>query len=134
MKKILMLLIVALVPVFAFSACSGEELPMNENDTVSSGDMPDNPQPEEPGLPQDGGGNANLSRGNAFVKQSQLVVMESFPVQVVLEISGDLPTPCNQLTVDVADANEDNEIHVDVYSLIDPAMTCMAVIEPLIRG
>lgn len=75
-------------------------------------------------------GQGKLSPGSAYVSLVDLLVMESYPVQVSLQISGELPTPCNQLTIDIAEPNAENQIHVEVYSLVDPAMTCMAVIEP----
>lgn len=77
-----------------------------------------------------GEGQAALSEGNAFVSSVDIVTMESFPIQVALEIAGELPTPCNQLTVDISSPNDQNQIFVDVYSLVDPAMTCIAMIEP----
>lgn len=119
-----------------------EELPTNDaDDTDDMGEeLPDSQMPEGPivNLPgeipyQDQErepGQGKLSSGNAFVNSADLIVMESFPVQVSIVLVGELPTPCNQLTVDISEPNADNQIQVDVYSLVDPAMTCIAMIEP----
>ena len=56
--------------------------------------------------------------------------MESFPVQIMLSLSGSLPTPCNQLRVVNHPPNDENQIHVDVYSVIDPTQVCVQVLEP----
>lgn len=105
----------------------GGELPdvsMPEGPIVNlPGEVPYQDQEREPGQ-------GKLSQGNAFVNSADVIVMESYPVQVTLALSGELPTPCNQLTVDISEPNADNQIHIDVYSLVDPAMTCIAVIEP----
>ena len=75
-------------------------------------------------------GQANWSEGNAYVNSADMLIMESYPIQVGLYIEGDLPTPCNHLAVDIAAPDAENNIHVRVYSLINPAETCMQVIEP----
>ncbi len=124
-----------------------DEIPANQS-PIGVGDAPDEPVGELPddqmsegpiiNLPgavpfQDqsrGPGQADLVEGNAFVNSADLLTMESFPVQISLSLEGNLPTPCNQLTIDIAEPNADNQIHVKVYSLIDPAMSCIAMIEP----
>jgi hypothetical protein len=56
--------------------------------------------------------------------------MESFPPQFSLALSGELPTPCNQLRVDVMPPDGENKIVVDVYSLVSPDTMCADVIQP----
>lgn len=79
-------------------------------------------------LPQPG--DSNFSRGNVFIENSDVLVMESFPVQIAWVLSGDLPTPCNQLRVVANPPDEGNRIQVEVYSVIDPAETCIQALEP----
>ncbi len=73
---------------------------------------------------------SNLTRGNVFIDHSDLLIMESYPIQVALELQGSLPTPCNQLRVIAKPPDEQNQIKVDVYSVIDPAKACVQVLEP----
>jgi hypothetical protein len=73
----------------------------------------------------------SLKRGNVFIDKSELLVMESGPVQIALLLKGALPTPCNQLRVVASPPDEQNRIQVDVYSVINPTQICIQVLEPL---
>lgn len=75
-------------------------------------------------------GDATLDQGNVFINASEIVQLESFPVQVKLVLSGDLPTPCNHLRVVVSPPDANNEIQVAVYSVIDPETMCTQVLAP----
>jgi hypothetical protein len=90
--------------------------------------MPANEPVENPFAPQPG--DANLSRGNAFVQEASLVIRESYPPQISLNIAGDLPTPCHQLRVQIGKPTPDNKINADVYSVVNPDRICIQVIEP----
>ena len=72
----------------------------------------------------------NLTQGNVFIDRSELLIMESYPIQVALILKGSLPTSCNQLRVIAKPQNEQNRIQVDIYSVIDPAKVCVQVLEP----
>jgi hypothetical protein len=75
---------------------------------------------------------ANLETGMVFLnlEDSGLLLQESFPVQVTLLLSGDLPTPCHQLRVKVSPPDSENRIQVDAYTVVDPDMICTQVIKP----
>jgi hypothetical protein len=73
----------------------------------------------------------NLTQGNVYIDHSELLIMESYPIQVALVLKGSLPTPCNQLRVIARQPDEQNQIQVDVYSVSDPAQACIQVLEPL---
>lgn len=79
-------------------------------------------------LPQRDDG--NLMQGNVFIDSSELLIMESYPIQVMLVLKGSLPTPCNQLRVIAKSPDEQNRIQVKVYSITDPEMVCIQVEEP----
>ena len=79
-------------------------------------------------LPQRDDG--NLTRGNVYVDRSELLIMESYPVQIALVLQGSLPTPCNELRVIAKPPDEQNRIQVDVYSVVDPEQICAQVLEP----
>lgn len=77
-------------------------------------------------------GDKNLTVGNVFldIAPNDIVLMESYPVQVKLSLHGNLPTPCNQLRVKVSQPDAENRIQVEIYSVVDPNMICTQIIEP----
>jgi hypothetical protein len=94
--------------------------PPNSSTPIGTPDMPFAPKPDD----------ANLSRGNVFLNESGLMIRESFPPQISLSLSGDLPTPCHELRVHVQEPDPDNKINVEVYSVVDPDQVCIQVLEP----
>lgn len=74
-------------------------------------------------------GEDTMNRGPATVVQSELVIMESYPLQLRLELSGNLPTPCNHLRAVVHEPDEQNRIEVEVFSLTEPDVVCIQVLE-----
>ncbi len=103
-------------------------VPFNEFDPYDSVvATPSSTQSQSPGItpPQD-----NLVRGPVFLGEIRLMVMESFPVQVSLHIQGEFPTPCHSFSFTIAEPNEKNEIHLEVYSLVGEGETCIQVTQP----
>ena len=47
----------------------------------------------------------------------------------MLELKGNLPTPCHKLRVKVNPPDANQQIQVEVYSLADPAEICIQVLE-----
>jgi hypothetical protein len=89
--------------------------------------MPANESPSNPFMPQPG--DAALTRSVAYIKEASLIIRESFPPQISLRLAGDLPTPCNQVRVEIGPPDPENKIKVDVYSVVDPDQVCVAVLE-----
>jgi hypothetical protein len=83
---------------------------------------------QQPYAPQPG--DEALTRGDVQIDSAEVLVMESFPLQIMLALSGSLPTPCNQLRVVDNPPNDESQIHMDVYSVTDPAQVCIQVLEP----
>ena len=75
-------------------------------------------------------GDDNFTRGNVFIHQMELIIRESYPPQISLNLAGDLPTPCHQLRVDVADPTSENKVNIEAYTLVNPDMMCTQVIKP----
>ena len=97
--------------------------------TVVSPPYPDPMQPyPAPWQPQPA--DQSLQRGEAFVDGMDILVMESFPPQYMLNIQGALPTPCHQLRVEVAPPDSQMRILVSVYSVVDPNAICAQVLAP----
>ncbi len=94
---------------------------------------PATPTPEVPPLrhpwaPQPG--DSSLERGPAYLDSTEMAALMSYPVQFVLVLKGNLPTPCHSLRVAASDPDPDNRIAIEVYSLIDPNQVCVQVLEP----
>jgi hypothetical protein len=70
------------------------------------------------------------TQGPVFVDASQILVLESFPVQLELDLEGNLPTPCHELRWSVEDPDEQGRIMVVVYSVSDPELNCIQVLHP----
>jgi hypothetical protein len=77
-------------------------------------------------------GDAKLMRDQVLLnlEDGSLVVRESLPPQVSVNLNGTLPDPCHQLRVVVAQPNAQREIMLDVYSVYDPNLSCIMVIKP----
>lgn len=75
-------------------------------------------------------GDPALTRAPVFLDSTDLLTMESFPLQFSLNIKGSLPTPCHQLRIANKQSDPQNQIHLDIYSVVDPNMVCAEVLEP----
>ena len=92
----------------------------NKPVTDNSNLQPYSPKPED----------ATLTRGKVFLDSTEILVMESYPVQIMLVLNGSLPTPCNQLRVEANPPDKQNRIQVEAYSVIDPEQMCIQVLDP----
>jgi hypothetical protein len=77
----------------------------------------------EPRPPIDGN-----TDGEVWITTADLRIMESFPIQVALDVSGDKPTPCHEIFWTVEDDGE--VIAIDMISQVASDQTCAQVIEP----
>ena len=82
--------------------------------------MPYAPQPND----------INLSRESIFIDEKGLLIRESYPPQITLGISGNLPTPCHELRAVVSEPDTENKINVEAYTVVDPNMMCTQVLKP----
>ena len=96
------------------------QMPISSNDPTPPVQNSYDPQP----------GDDDLMRGSVYIDSTEILLLESYPVQVKLRIEGDLPTPCHQFRAIVSEPNEQNEFHVEFYSLVDPEVICIQVLEP----
>ncbi len=132
--------LLVVVFVILLAAC-GEPAPAGAPDdpsttSTSSPDQPvddgggdepiDEPGPvgsiPEPRPPIDG----NLD-GEVWVTATDLLILESFPIQVNLEVSGNKPTPCHEIFWTAEDDGE--RIDIDMISQIASDQSCTQVIE-----
>jgi len=73
---------------------------------------------------------AAYARGEAFLNSTDLLTLESFPLQFTLHLTGDLPTPCHILQISVAVPDANNKVLVEVYSVADPNQICAQMTVP----
>ncbi|MCB0118663.1 MAG: hypothetical protein KDD72_06510 [Anaerolineales bacterium] len=72
-----------------------------------------------------------LTRGNVYIDSVELLTLESYPLQFMLSIKGNLPTPCNQLRISAGQPDAtNNRIDVEVYSVANPDRMCTQVLSP----
>jgi len=74
----------------------------------------------------------NLNRGNVFLdfKSSEILVMESAPVQVNVLLKGDLPDPCHELRAIPTTDEAAKRVDLEVYSLVGKGGACITVLQP----
>ncbi|NSW52116.1 MAG: DUF333 domain-containing protein [Anaerolineae bacterium] len=69
--------------------------------------------------------------GGLAIAETEVLIAESFPVQVTLHVSGDMPTPCHQLAVEIRPPDDDNVIMVVLSSWQeDNGLACAQVMTP----
>jgi len=81
--------------------------------------------------PGSSGAYAGMMRGPVFIDETELLLLESFPVQIELVIRGALPTPCASLEWLVEAPDDQGRIQVEAFSLQDPAIDCIQVLKEM---
>ena len=66
-----------------------------------------------------------------MLESYNLNIMESYPVQISLDLSGSLPTPCHELRIEVSQPDQQYQIQIEAYSVLDPELMCTQVIKPI---
>jgi hypothetical protein len=129
-----------LMLMLAVSACApGADSPGDAVPAYPNPSYP-NPSPPSPSYPSPSEPQANdfspkpgddsMMRGAVYLDSVELLTLESFPLQFTLALKGNLPTPCDQLRVEINPPDAGNKVIVDVYSVIDPAVMCIQVLAP----
>lgn len=85
--------------------------------------------PEAPGSVE-GPSEGQTIQGQVYLSEAALLIMESYPVQVAIQLTGDLPTPCHTLGAKIAAPNAENEIHVEIFSEAAADVMCVQVLQP----
>lgn len=115
--------LILVLSIFMLSACAA--LPTSSDQVVQNTPVPITGLP--PLLSTD---DAYLSQGEVYIDSAQILSMESYPLQFNLNLVGNLPTPCHKLHVDVEQPDAQNQIRIQAYSVVDPAMVCAQVLQP----
>jgi len=75
--------------------------------------------------PQSGDESLKRDQVNLDMAASHIVVTASEPAQAKAVLTGTMPDPCHSLRVVVTPADASNTIKLEVYSLVDPKITCV---------
>ena len=78
------------------------------------------PSPDEP-----------VAHDPVYVEHTELVQLESYPVQVRLKVEGQLPDPCHQAVWSVSDPDPEGRIDIDLHSEAPAGLDCIQVVQPL---
>jgi len=126
----------SLMAIFLFAACAPTPQPATEHPHTAATNQPITDSPPQATdapaillfspLPSD----ANLQRDNVFIGASELLIRESYPVQIALSLSGETPTPCHQLRVNVNSPDAENKIFIEAYTVTNPSVNCTQVVKP----
>ena len=81
--------------------------------------------PPPPGAPPSSG----ASRVPLVIENVEVQVMESYPMQIALHVTGYQQDGC-QTPIQVEQRRDGNTVHVRIYRQMDPAAICPAVIVP----
>ena len=65
---------------------------------------------------------------------TEIIVRESYPMQVELIVEGELPSPCHEVRWEVSGPDENYAIHVTIYSEIDVSLKCAQFLESFEEG
>ncbi len=107
--------------ILLFSACAPTETPP-PSPTPTRAPATPVPQPYAP-QPED----SSLKRASVFLESIDLLPVIGAP-EVRLHLSGNLPTPCHALRVEISPPDAANAIAVSVYSVVDPDLMCEDVL------
>jgi len=120
MKKIFAILLVMTILLSACAPSTDEPVSSDSSNPNSTGSNGYAPQDSD----------SSMIRSEAYIDSSGLLILESYPLQFMLNIKGSLPTPCNALRILVNPPDAENKIYVDVYSVINPDQVCVQVLSP----
>lgn len=78
-----------------------------------------------------GQGASEMTQGPVFVDSTELLLLESYPVQVHLHVKGSLPTPCHTPVWSVKGPDEQGRLDVELHSEAPTEPACVEVLQDL---
>lgn len=70
--------------------------------------------------------------GPVYIESAEIIQLESYPVQVMLEVKGQLPDPCHSAAWKVSDPTADGRIDVTLSSQAPIDQACIQVLKPVV--
>jgi hypothetical protein len=128
MKRIFSLLLLFTLTLSACSPSAGDTAVSYPNPSYPNSGEDLSPPASDSFAPKPA--DSGLIRDNAFIESSQLLTLESYPLQFMLNLKVNMPTPCHELRIVVSPPDTENKINVDVYSITDPDIVCVQVLAP----
>lgn len=121
-----------IVVITLLSACTGALVDNtsptpDDSQTPNDNSVPDGVDTRNPLEPVED--EENMSQGEVFIDSSELLILESYPLQIRLLVEGNLPTPCHQLRATMEAPDDQGNIHIKLYSLVDPEAICIQMLE-----
>jgi hypothetical protein len=116
MRKSLLFLVTALVVLAAGLGIAWAAM----SDEPAGGDQTTTTLPAEPGT----------AHGPVYLDSVEVLLLESYPVQVRALVKGSLPTPCHSLDWEVSGPDDAGRITLDLYSTAEDGAVCVQVLEP----
>jgi hypothetical protein len=123
MKRTLFLLLALTL----LTACGAAATPTDSPDTPVDSDTPPNGLPPSY-FPRPG--DKQLQQAEVYDIATELLTMESYPVQFLLVIRGNLPTPCHELRMVFLEHHTEPKVELKVYSVVEPDAICVQVLQP----
>jgi hypothetical protein len=68
-------------------------------------------------------------QSNVSIDSAEILLLESFPVQVQLHLEGNQPTPCHALEWEVSEPDAQGRIDVGIWAGIEPEALCIQVVK-----
>ena len=121
-----LLILTMIISLIAFSGCTEDSNDVDTADTdVDIEDQTPMPPEIKPNLPD----NDNLIYGTAVVENIDILILESFPVQVNVIAKGYLPDGCTEIG-DIAKVRDGNTFTVTVGTIRPADAMCTEAIVP----
>ena len=136
LKSIVQIILIMLVCVSSLAGCASlgnlvNPQPVSATPSpgspVSNDDQPSSGASASPLDPIPG--EEKMKHSEATISESEVVLLESYPVQVRLSLKGTLSTPCHHLRAKVSQPDAQNRIQVEVFSLYDPNEICIQMLQ-----
>lgn len=73
-------------------------------------------------------GDSELTKGSAIISSVYVIFSGTDPNEVLVHMSGYLPTPCHELRIIIPEPNEEGDIFMEIYSLTQSNQLCEQVL------
>lgn len=125
---------IVLLAALALAGCAGAVETPGPDSPVDSGELtPGEPVEATPGSEPAAtptGIGADMVQAPAYLDQVDLIIKESYPIQVDVALQGNLPTPCHQLAWGFEVDDDRDRIDLEVFSVApDQDLACAQVLQ-----